>query len=125
MSGLRYLERRSPARASAIVRLCAAREELWRAQKRHADARGTPAESGTLDRIGEAAAEVATREQWLHWINRGTSLRPEADGDWGQPPEDQESANQRPVDGRSPTVAARRRREIERGLRPTRLRSVK
>lgn len=124
MSGLRYLERQRPARASAVVRLCAAREELWRAQKRHADARGTRAESGTLDRVGEAAAEVATREQWPHWIDRGTSLRPEADGDWGRPP-DQESANQRWVDGRPPTVAARRRREIERGLRPTRLRSVK
>jgi hypothetical protein len=84
--GLRDLKGKGRARASAVVRLAAAREALSRAEKRQADARGTPAEWSTLHRVSEAAAELASREQWLHWIDRGTSLRPEADGDWGRLP---------------------------------------
>jgi hypothetical protein len=99
MSALRYLKGQGPARTSAVVRLCAAREELRRAQKRHAHARGTASEWGTLCRVGEAAAEVATRQQWLHWIDRGTSLRPSADGDWGRAPDNQVSRNQCWVEG--------------------------
>jgi hypothetical protein len=85
MSGLTYLKGQRSARANALVRLCAAREELWRAEKRHADARGTPAEWRMRRAMGEAGAEVAMREEWLNWVDRGTSLRPEADGDWAAP----------------------------------------
>ena len=85
MSQLIDLGRQGSVRANALVRLCVAREELWRAEKRHASARGTLAEWPTLCRVGEAAAQVAMREQWLHWIDHGTSLRPEADGDWTPP----------------------------------------
>lgn len=75
--------RRGMVRANATVRLCSAREELWRAEDRHAGARGTPAEASMLQRVGEATAELATREQWLHWIEHGTTIRPAADGEWG------------------------------------------
>ena len=85
MSGLMHLRGQGSARANALVRLCAAREELWRAERRHANARGTPAEWRMLRAVGEAGAEVAMREEWLHWLDHGTSLRPEADGDWAPP----------------------------------------
>ena len=85
MSGLMYLRGHGPARANALVRLCAAREELWRAERRHANALGTPAEWHMLRAVGEAGAEVAMRQEWLHWLDHGTSLRPEADGDWAPP----------------------------------------
>lgn len=124
MSGLRYLKGQGPARASAVVRLAAAREELRRAEKRHTAARDSAAEWSALHAVSEAAAEAATREQWLHWIDRGTSRRPEADGDWGQPPDDQESSNRHWVAGRPATAAARRRREAAPGPRPTRLPSA-
>jgi len=84
MSALENPKGRRRARASAVVRLCSAREELWRAANRHAEAHGTPAESWTVRCKGEAAAELATREEWLHWIDRGTSIRPEADGEWAR-----------------------------------------
>jgi hypothetical protein len=75
--------RRALVRANATVRLCAAREALWRAQRHHADARRTPAESAMCHRVGAAAAELAAREQWMHWVDHGTTIRPEADGEWG------------------------------------------
>jgi hypothetical protein len=83
--------RRSVTHANATVRLCAAREELWRAQSDHADARGTLAEAGTLHRVSEATAEVATREQWLHWVAHATTIQPAADGEWGLVPDAQRS----------------------------------
>ncbi|MEA2380174.1 MAG: hypothetical protein QOH72_145 [Solirubrobacteraceae bacterium] len=78
---------RATVRANATVRLCCAREALWRVQRRHAGARGTPAEAWTFQRLGEAAAEVGTREQWLHWVEHGTTIRPVADGEWGFVPD--------------------------------------
>ncbi|MEA2248717.1 MAG: hypothetical protein QOH46_3246 [Solirubrobacteraceae bacterium] len=92
---------RATAHANAIVRLCSAREELWRAERRYAGARGTPAETWMLQRLGEASAEVGTREQWLHWLAHGTTVRPVADGEWGLGPEAEDlapkrSAGQRP-----------------------------
>ena len=36
-----------------------------------------------LRRVAEASAELAAREEWLHWIEHGTTMRPEADGEWG------------------------------------------
>lgn len=124
MSALRNLKRKGPARAGAVIRLAAAREELRRAEKRHAAARGSSAEWSTLHGVSEAAAEAATREQWLHWIDRGTSRRPEADGEWGRPPDNQESSNRSWVASRPATAAARRSREAARGPRPTRPRSA-
>jgi hypothetical protein len=32
--------------------------------------------------LSEARAYVASREQWLHWIEEGESLAPWADGVW-------------------------------------------
>jgi hypothetical protein len=84
MSVFENMTRRTAARANATVRLCAAREELWRAESRHTGARGLPAEASALHRIGEATAEVATRKEWLYWIEHGTTIRPEADGEWGR-----------------------------------------
>ena len=95
MSGLMYLRAQGSARANALVRLCAAREELWRAERRHANARGTPAESRMLRAEAEAGAKVAMREEWLHWLDQGTSLRPEADGDWSPPAANEHSRIQR------------------------------
>ena len=87
MSVLQTPTMRAAARANATVRLCAAREALWRAERRRADARRTPAEPAMCDRVGVAAAELTVREQWLHWVDHGTTIRPEADGEWGPTPE--------------------------------------
>jgi hypothetical protein len=97
MSRLTHPKGQGSLRANAVVRLCVAREQLWRAERRHANARGTPAEWPMLRRVGEAGAQVAMREQWLHWIDRGTSLRPEADGDWAPPTANGEFGIQRRV----------------------------
>jgi hypothetical protein len=82
-------------RANATVRLCSAREALWRAERRLALARGTPAEAWARHRLGEANAELATREEWLHWITRGTTIRPAADGEWGLAPGTEGAVNER------------------------------
>jgi hypothetical protein len=87
MSVLQTPTMRAAARANATVRLCAAREALWRAERRRADARRTPAEPAMCHRVGVATAELAVREQWLHWVDHGTTIRPEADGEWGPTPE--------------------------------------
>jgi hypothetical protein len=87
MPTLEHPATRATVHANATVRLCSAREELWRAQRSHAGARGTPAEAWTLRRLGEAAAELGAREQWRHWVEHGTTIRPVADGEWGFAPE--------------------------------------
>jgi hypothetical protein len=100
----------APARAiaSAALRLRSARHELRRAEVRHTDARGTPDESLTMLRVTEAGAELATREQWLHWIQHGTTIQPEADGEWGLPP-DTDAQPGCPDPGRAlPAPSARR-----------------
>jgi hypothetical protein len=74
---------RAVARATATVRLYAAREALWRARRDQAGATRSPGELAMCDRVGLATAELAAREQWLHWIGHGTTIRPEADGEWG------------------------------------------
>jgi hypothetical protein len=88
-SRLRDPNGQGAVRASALVRLCAAREALWRAQSRRHAAGGTSAERS----VAEAAAELQSRKQWLHWVDHGTSIRPEADGEWGYPPDSQNSGN--------------------------------
>jgi hypothetical protein len=87
MSVLETATMRAVTRANATVRLCAAREALWRAERHQAGARRTPAESAMCHRVGVATAELAAREQWLHWVDHGTTIRPEADGEWGPTPE--------------------------------------
>jgi hypothetical protein len=86
MSVLETATMRAFARANATVRLCAAREALWSAERHQADARRTPAESAMCHRVGVATAELAAREQWLHWVEHGTTIRPEADGEWAPTP---------------------------------------
>lgn len=58
------VRRRGPEHTSAVRRLAAARDEQHR-----------------LD-TSVSRAEVAAREQWLHWIDEGESLEPWADGEW-------------------------------------------
>jgi len=94
------------AHANATVRLCAAREEFWRAERRHAGAQGTPDEAPALRRVGEASAELAARTEWLHWIERGTTVRPAADGEWGFAPDAVEAVNERST---GPPAAPRER----------------
>jgi len=38
---------------------------------------------GRIDKKSLKRAELAAREQWLHWVEHGTTIRPEADGEWG------------------------------------------
>ena len=98
------------AHANATVRLCAAREELWRAERLHAGAQGTPDEAPALRRVGEASAELAARTEWMHWMKRGTTVRPAADGEWGLAPEAAEpvskGSTERPAARRGGAVAA-------------------
>jgi hypothetical protein len=76
------------AHASAVGRLAAAREKLARAQRLRFAVTGTRFESYGTAVAGSARAEVAMREEWLHWVDEGRSTRPEADGEWGLQPDD-------------------------------------
>jgi hypothetical protein len=97
---------RATAHANAMVRLCSAREALWGAENRHARVRGTPGEVAALHRLGEATAELATREQWLHWVEHGTTIRPAADGEWGVAPETEDRPGKRAVEPRTVRLRA-------------------
>jgi hypothetical protein len=101
---------RTTAHANATVRLCSAREALWGAQNRHARVRGTPGEAAALHGVGEATAELATREQWLHWIERGTTIRPAADGEWGVAPVTEPAVDERLAEARTARLRAPRHR---------------
>ena len=92
---LKSLEKRAGARASAVQRLRLAQERLAAAKRRLAHARNTPDESAAAERVGECSAVVATREEWLHWIDTGESMRPEADGDWAHEHRPREEAGAR------------------------------
>jgi hypothetical protein len=123
MLQLRNLKGQGTPRASAVVRLCAAREALWRAQNRHATARETPAEPWTERRVGEAAAELATRQEWLHWMDHGTSIQPQADGEWARPLANQDSGDGREV--KAGAAGPLRGPSLGRGARKPLLRSVR
>jgi hypothetical protein len=97
---------RATAHADATVRLCSAREALWRAESRHERVRGTPGEAAALRGVGEATAELATREQWLHWIEHGTTIRPAADGEWGVAPAREDSMRKRSSEPRASRLRA-------------------
>ena len=71
------------AHESAADRLAAARAELTKASRVSAEAAGTTRERDAVAAAGGARAEVAAREEWLHWVDQGRSARPEADGEWG------------------------------------------
>jgi hypothetical protein len=72
------------ARDSAIRRLDTARAEATRLDALCNAAAGTRAEPLAQHRLSAGHADVASREQWLHWIEEGASLEPWADGEWGQ-----------------------------------------
>jgi hypothetical protein len=52
-------------------------------EARPGSARRSPGELAMCDRVGLATADLAIREQWLHRIDHGTTIRPEADGECG------------------------------------------
>jgi diguanylate cyclase (GGDEF)-like protein len=67
---------------SAVHRLADARREESRLVDLHAAAAGTRAEVSAQERVSAAHAVVASREEWLHWIDEGESIAPWADGEW-------------------------------------------
>jgi hypothetical protein len=72
-----------PEHASAVRRLARAREEEARLAGLSAAAAGTRTGPLAEHRRSEGRAYVASREQWLHWIEEGESFAPWADGEWG------------------------------------------
>ena len=57
--------------SSALLRLHAARDDYDRLSDRYAAVEGTSAERDALDRLEVMRAEVAAREAWLVWVERG------------------------------------------------------
>jgi hypothetical protein len=81
---VRYAVRNEgPEHASAVRRLASARDEEARLGGLLATAAGTRTGPLAQHRLSEGRALVASREQWLHWIEAGESLAPWADGEWG------------------------------------------
>jgi hypothetical protein len=80
---VRYAVRsEGPEHASAVRRLAGAREEEARLGDLFAKAVGTRTGPLAQYRLSEGRANVASREQWLHWIEERESLEPWADGEW-------------------------------------------
>jgi hypothetical protein len=71
-----------PEHTSAVRRLSGARDERNRLRSLSAAAAGTRAEPLAQRQLSAARAEVASRAQWLHWIDEGQSLAPWEDGVW-------------------------------------------
>lgn len=70
-------------RADAVMRLTGAQDEHARlVGVVAASASGKGSEALAESRLGASRAYVASREQWLHWIDQGESLEPWADGEW-------------------------------------------
>ena len=59
------------ARADAVRRLDASIEERRKLLEQRDDVRGTPAEPGAEAALAAGRAQVAAREAWLAWIERG------------------------------------------------------
>ena len=72
-----------PAHDSAVRRLGAARAEATRLDALSEAAAGTRAGPQAQRRLSAGRADVAAREQWLHWVEEGESIAPWADGEWG------------------------------------------
>jgi diguanylate cyclase (GGDEF)-like protein len=68
--------------ASAVRRLAGARHEESRLGDLYAAATGTSEETPAQERLSAAHAVVASREEWLHWVDEGESVEPWADGEW-------------------------------------------
>ena len=68
--------------ASAVRRLAGARNDERRLMDLHAAAAGTREEAPAQERLSAAHAVVASREEWLHWVDEGESIAPWADGEW-------------------------------------------
>ena len=94
-----------PAHASAVRRLASARDEEARLGDLFAPAAGTRTGPVAEYRLSEGRANVASREQWLHWIEKRESLAPWADGEWGP----RLGARPRPARRPRPAVADSRR----------------
>jgi diguanylate cyclase (GGDEF)-like protein len=71
-------------RADAVMRLARAQDEHARLVVIGTPASGNDSKARAESRLGAARACVASREQWLHWIDEGESLEPWADGEWAQ-----------------------------------------
>ena len=71
-----------PAHASAVRRLANARDEEVRLDRFSSAAAGTGMGPHAQVRLSEGRAYVASREQWLHWIEERESLAPWEDGEW-------------------------------------------
>jgi diguanylate cyclase (GGDEF)-like protein len=71
-------------RASAVSRLAGARDEQARLLGVHVTTAGKRSDALAESCLGASRAYVASREQWLHWIDEGESLEPWADGEWAQ-----------------------------------------
>jgi diguanylate cyclase (GGDEF)-like protein len=82
LTAVRDVRRHGPRHASAVVRLARARAEESRLGDVFAGAVGAGAQEVAEDALCEAHAYVASREEWLHWIDEGASLAPWADGEW-------------------------------------------
>jgi diguanylate cyclase (GGDEF)-like protein len=70
-------------RADAVMRLRGAQDEHGRlvgVVATSASGKGSQALAESL--LGASRTYVASREQWLHWIDQGESLEPWADGEW-------------------------------------------
>jgi diguanylate cyclase (GGDEF)-like protein len=75
--------REGPEHASAVLRLAEAQDEHRLLSGLLAGAAGSEAHGvATNAALGEARARVASRREWLHWIDEGASLAPWADGEW-------------------------------------------
>jgi hypothetical protein len=83
MTGRHAVRNEGPEHASAARRLANARNEEVRLGGLSAAAAGTRTGPLAQRRLSEARAYVASRAQWLHWIEEGESLAPWADGEWG------------------------------------------
>jgi hypothetical protein len=59
------------AHADAVRRLDASLRETRRLEARHEDLRGTTAEPDAEAALAAGRAQVAAREAWLTWIERG------------------------------------------------------
>ncbi len=82
MTVLHMVRSRSPEHASAARRLTGARDEQSRMAAVLAAATGADAQETAQDSLGAARADVASRQEWLHWVDEGESLAPWADGEW-------------------------------------------
>lgn len=60
-----------PSHVSAVARLAGARDEHRRLAAEALAARGTAAEDAAASHLNSAATDVAAREAWVGWVERG------------------------------------------------------